>query len=375
MAKFGWRVTYENTTILTDVQNISFTRGRTEIQDPFRAGRATITGRNLATLPTIDIGGQIAIEMSFGSPTLYVVGFLGQVSDVQITYGYVTNEDVWTIQVEDYLGRLGRAYTTNSFSWIAGLNTLQAAQNTSLNATDGTINIDGYSSFVGSSLVSAQSLPNSNALDIINTLAATEQGVLFSSFGTGPGGLDRSITFIPRSALGSLNVLAYLTDGTDGGAVAVPTYYDQVIFRSLADSFFDRVIVQPQGLADQESGVGPRSFTMRSFDQTTTQAKNLADYVKATFDVQTQVPNTISVLSESQTNFQMQQVIDISNSFGEVELYLRGASYRLFVLGLTVTATPDQARFTLNVASSEALNFFILDSATFGVLDTNKLGF
>jgi len=101
MAKFGWRVTYENTTVLTDVQNISFTRGRTEIQDPFRAGRATITGRNLATLPTIDIGGQIAIEMSFGSPTLYVVGFLGQVSDVQITYGYVTNEDVWTIQVED----------------------------------------------------------------------------------------------------------------------------------------------------------------------------------------------------------------------------------------------------------------------------------
>jgi hypothetical protein len=114
---------------------------------------------------------------------------------------------------------------------------------------------------------------------------------------------------------------------------------------------------------------------MRSFDQTTTQAKNLADYVKATFDVQTQVPNTISVLSESQTNFQMQQVIDISNSFGEVELYLRGNSYRLFVLGLTVTATPDQARFTLNVASSEALNFFILDSPTFGVLDQNKLGF
>jgi hypothetical protein len=375
MALFQWRVTYENTTVLTDVQNISYNRGRREIQDPFNAGRATITGRNIAGLPTIEIGGQIAIEILFASPTLEVVAFLGQVADVQINYGFVSSEDVWTIQVEDYLGRLGRAYTSDSFSWVAGLNTLEAAQNTSLNATDGTINIDGFSSFVGSSLVSAQSLANSNALDIINTLAATEQGFLYSSFGNSPSGLDRSITFIPRSALGSLNVLAYLTDGTDGGAVAVPTYYDQVIFRSLADSFFDRVIVQPQGLADQESGVGPRSFTMRSFDQTTTQAKNLADYVKATFDVQTQVPNTISVLSESQTNFQMQQVIDISNSFGEVELYLRGASYRLFVLGLTVTASPEQARFTLNVASSEALNFFILDSPTFGVLDTNRLGF
>jgi hypothetical protein len=135
------------------------------------------------------------------------------------------------------------------------------------------------------------------------------------------------------------------------------------------------VIVEPEGLAGQDSGTGPRSFVMRSFDQTTAQAQNLADYVKATFDVQTQVPNTISVLSESQNNFQMQQVVDVSNSFGEVVLYLRNNSYRLFVLGLTVTATPDQARFTLNVASSEALNFFILDSSSFGVLDTNRLGF
>lgn len=375
MAKFGWRVTYENTTVLTNVQSITFNRGRREIQDPFNAGRATITGRNLATLPTIDIGGQIAIEMSYGSPAVYVVGFLGQVADVQITYGFVPNEDIWTIQLEDYLARLGRAYTTDTFSWSAGLNTLEAASNTSLNATDSTINVTGFSSFAGSSTVSAQSLPNTNALNVINTLAATEQGVLFSSFATSPGGLTSSIKFIPRSALGSINLIAELTDGTDGGAAVVPTYYNDVIFRSLADSFFDRVIVEPAGLADQNSGVGPRAYTMQSYDQTTTQAKNLADYVKATFDVQTQVPNTISVLSESQTNFQMAQVVDVGNSFGEVTLYLRGNAYRLFVLGLTVSANPDQARFTLNVASSEALNFFILDSATFGVLDTNKLGF
>lgn len=375
MARFGWRVTYDGATVLTDVQNITITRGRREIQDPFSAGRATITGRNLATLPTIEIGGQITIEMSYGSPTSYAVAFLGNVADVKVTYGFVTNEDVWQIEVEDFLAKLGRAFTTDSFSWVAGLNTLEAAQNTSQNATDSTINLSGFSSFTGSSLVSAQSLPNQNALDVINTLAATEQAVLFSSFSTSPSGLLPIISYVPRAALGQLFVLASLTDGTDGGAALIPTYYDQVVFRSLADSFYDRVVVEPSGLASQDTGVGARTFAMRSFDETTGQAQNLADYVKATFDVQTQVPNTISVLSENQTNDRLFFVANISNSFGEVELYLRGVNYRLFVLGMTITATPEQARFTLNVASSEALNFFILDNDTFGVLDQNKLGF
>jgi hypothetical protein len=54
---------------------------------------------------------------------------------------------------------------------------------------------------------------------------------------------------------------------------------------------------------------------------------------------------------------------------------LRGVVYLLFVEGSTITATPEQTRFTLNVVSADALNFFILDDASFGVLDTNKLGF
>jgi hypothetical protein len=375
MARFGWRVTYNGSTVLSDVQNITINRGRREIQDPFAAGRATITGRNLAAFPTVEIGGQIAIEMSFGSTPSYIVAFLGQVADVQVNYGFVSSEDTWQIDVEDFLAKLGRAYTTDTFSWAAGLNTLQAAQSTTQNATNSTLIFTGFSSFTGSSLVSAQSLPNRNALDVINTLAATEQGVLYSSFSISPSGLVPNVTYVPRSALGQLFVLATFTDGTHSGSVGVPSFYDQVVFRSLADSFYDRVVVEPEGLASQERGVGPRTYTMKSFDQTTTQAGNLADYVKATFDVQTQVPNTISVSSESQTNDGLIFIVDAFSSFGEVELYLRGQYYRLFVLGLSITANPDQARFTLNVASSEALNFFILDSDTFGVLDQNKLGF
>jgi hypothetical protein len=377
MAKFTFRITYDQTTVLSDVQNFSFTRGRREIQDPFKAGQATITGRNLATLPTIEIGKTILIEDVF--PAFSRPVFFGQVADVQITYGYVANEDVWTIQVEDFLAVLGRAYTSNNFSWAAGINTEEAARLLGQNALPNfPFFFTGFGAFTASSLVSAQSLPNRNALDIANTLAATEQAFMFSSSSPNPPGIPgrrATVNFIPRSALGSYGVLAEFTDGTDGGAAFIKSTYSEVVFRSQADSFFNRVVVEPQGLAAQESGTGDRSFVMRSFDQTTTQAKNLADYVKATFDVQTQVPSTISALSESQTNTGLTSLMELFNSFAEVDLYLRGVKYRLFVIGLTVTATPDQTRFTFNVASSEALNFFVLDSAEFGVLDQNKLGF
>jgi hypothetical protein len=40
-----------------------------------------------------------------------------------------------------------------------------------------------------------------------------------------------------------------------------------------------------------------------------------------------------------------------------------------------MTANPDQTRWSFNIVSSDAQNFFILDSADFGVLDQNRLGF
>jgi hypothetical protein len=58
-----------------------------------------------------------------------------------------------------------------------------------------------------------------------------------------------------------------------------------------------------------------------------------------------------------------------------IGLILRGDYYSLFLEGATVTATPEQTRFTFNVVSSDALSFFILDSTAFGRLDSDKLGF
>jgi hypothetical protein len=46
----------------------------------------------------------------------------------------------------------------------------------------------------------------------------------------------------------------------------------------------------------------------------------------------------------------------------------------VFLEGGTMTATPEQTLFVFDVVSSAANDFFILDSTTFGILDTNRLG-
>lgn len=361
MARYSWEVTYNGITDVPSVQNITIQKGRVQIQDPFKSSTATVQGRNLSTFPNIEIGGTIVITATEGLNVFDA--FVGVVSDVQINYGLVPNMDTWTIHCEDAVARLGRSLTTDTFSWTAGLTTAQAAVNTATNATGGVVTISATGSTT--STVSAQSLPNTNALQILNQLAATEQGYLYSA-------APNLVTFRTRAEIGTFPIRGVFSDSGFGGP---NTTFSDVTFRSQADSFFDEVVVQPEGLASQTAGSGPRIYSLNSYDQNTSQAKNLADYVLATLQVQTTRPSTISVLSETQDNNIAISCAVEAGAGIRCALYLREVVYTLFVEGSTITATPEQTRFSLNVVSADALNFFLLDDASFAVLDTNQLGF
>jgi hypothetical protein len=233
------------------------------------------------------------------------------------------------------------------------------------NAFSGSVVLAGNPT--STSTISAQSAPDTNVLQLLNQLAATEQGYMSSQ-------QPSSIKWINRSDYITNPVLG---DFTDGSLISVNTEapYNDVTFRSQADSFFDKVVVEPEGLAPQTAGTGSRVFTVKTYDQTTTQAKNLADYILATLQVQQSVPSTISLLSEVQTNNLAVLCFQQTAQGARVGLILRGDDYNLFLEGATVTATPEQTRFTFNVVSSDALAFFILDSPVFGRLDADKLGF
>jgi hypothetical protein len=348
---------------ILDAQNIVIQKGRVQITDPFKANTATITGRNVSALPAVEIGDEIEIVGQQGLNAFSV--FFGVVSDIQITYGQVASMDQYQINCEDALATAGRSFTTDAFSWASGLTPYGAGEAVMNNAFSGSIVLDGLP--VSNSLVSGQSPTNTNVLELLNTLIATEQGCLSSS-------RPNQIRWTNRNIRTTNGIEGDFTDGT---LVTVNTAapFNEVSFRSQADSFFTKVVVEPEGLAPQSSGTGSRVYTVKTYDQTTSQAKNLADYILATLQVQQSVPSTISAISEVQFNNLAITLFERIGLSDQIGLILRGLRYSLFVEGGTLTATPEQTRFTFNVVSSDALAFFILDSTVFGRLDADKLGF
>ena len=366
MARYTYEVRYGDTpTVLGNVQSFTITKGRVQIQDPFRAGTATITGRVPSGLPSITIGTRIRI-FATNTPMATEL-FNGTVADFKINYGMVASADTWQIDCEDSFAAAGRALTTGTAAWSAGVNTYDAA--VAAAAGSGVEIITG--ALATKSLVSAQSVPNTNLLNLLQQLAFTEQGRLTN------GGLNvfgvPTLFFFSRDEVGAA-LLAVFSDGSVATAEPI-TKYDNVQFVSQADSFFEEVLIQPEGLADQKAGSGRRGFTGKSYDVSTTQAQNLAQYVLATLVVNNAVPQQVSCNSESQSNDKAISLFAFNNAVARVQLILRGVVYNLFVEGGTMTANPDESRWTFNIVSSEAQNFFILDSPTFGVLDQNKLGF
>lgn len=368
----AWNGTTNNSTstatwldTIPAVQNkdtsFSVTKGRQQVQDPFRASTATVTGLDISQVSALNIGDTFIIRTNTinGAPIVYDV-FNGFIADVSLKYDFTTGGDSWTIQAEDALALAGR--TVTSESWAAGDTTYTAATKAAI----GSGIYVGNGNITATSTVSAQTLSNSNLLNVINELAATEQARLWAT--------GSSVVFQSRAGQGSGGNLANFSDGTL--TVPFPIKYDTITFRSRADSFYTKVITEPVGLAAQTAGTGTRTFTFQTYDETETQASDLADYVLGTLEVSQGVPSTLSFLMEQGASASAMFLSIFGNSGAyTATVVLRGTQYNLLVEGATISANPSQTRCTLSLSSPDAAVSFILDNAVLGVLDTSKLGF
>jgi hypothetical protein len=351
--------------ILDKDTSFTVTRGRQQVQDPFRAGTATVTGRDISQVANLEIGDTLFIRsLTYNGLAAVFNIFIGFISDIKLDYGFTSNQDTWTINAEDGLATLGRAFVTNS--WVAGDTTYTAATKAAL-GTGVTIANSGFPS---GSTVSAQSFTNTNLLDVINEIVTTEQGRLYAVDGD-------YIIFSSRASQNAFGTIVEFTDGTlslspgiEGGK------FDNLIFRSQADSFYTKVITEPEGLAAQESGSGSRTYTVKTYDETTTQADNLADYILGTLQVSQGAPASISCLAEQQSNPNaLFAAIFAPEGLYSVNVVLRGTRYSTLVEGSTISGNPSETRMTMNLSSPFAAGSFILDNDVLGVLDTSRLGF
>jgi hypothetical protein len=364
--------TYFDGQYLSDLQTVNVTRGRVGVQDPYKAATASIGGLNPSDLPAIQVGDFLWVEAYPPDESVQFYMLLGRIADVQIEYGFVENMDSYTILVEDALANAGRLNASGS--WAAGITTAEAADDF-LAGTGVAINfIDP--ALAGASKVSAQTLTNANLLNVLNQLMATEQGNLV-------GVSNDEIQWQGRREFNIQNPLAKFTDDPAEISVTPQCKYDTLNFASLADNVANKVIVTPEGLAPQTFGTGIKSFEMNSYDQTTSQAGDLAAYVQSTLTQATDVPFKISARISQQDNLSLLAMAStgvIERSFVQIEL--RGNTYDCIINGSTVTATPSDTRVSLNLFAADLSAFFVLDDDFYGVLQTdgppafnNKLGF
>lgn len=173
---------------------------------------------------------------------------------------------------------------------------------------------------------------------------------------------------------------------SDTTSSATQQKIDSAQLLSATESFFTTATITPLAgtVAAQTSGSGDWDFTATSASRTTSDAKNLADWIVnvygsspfvTSFGSSPYVVAEVSISSEAQSTWAADLGLGLWKTPGNyVTLTARSTTFDLMVIGGTLTATPDSSRYSYRVIPASWRNFFVLNSSTFGVLDSNRLG-
>ena len=361
-------------TELTGVQSVNISRGRQRSTDAFSGSSCVveIIPANSYALP-LAIGQFLDVRTtnSGASPCFYS----GRITDVQRRYSIPYNSatgaapaDRIFLTVSGGTGVIGAQVTDSTTFLTGGSDVILEAQN---RAEGGAgvyaSNIVTYPSV----LCSAQTIAiGTSLMTTISQLLNTAQWVIddgdqgrvrVSSY-------DYACVFYPSSATGAN--IAFTDDGTAGFK------YSNIEYVSSLQSSFSAVVVQPEGLTSQVALTGNlrNSFVLKSFDQTTAQAQNLANYFLTVSQQTTPTPFVIQTSTA---------VSDTAADLGRYMTYPIGTAVTVKFRGTTVFATvqgwsfgyyPDMANVQVYLSASLGTPF-TLDSSAFGVLDTNRLGY
>lgn len=358
MTDLTWRA-YRSTTEggtytqLGDVQSISMFLGRNKVTDQWRPSTATITGRNPGSLPSLTINDFIKINNTSVS---YDYWF--RVADIRIEYDFATNGDTWEITCEAALATAGRSNVTATIT--AGDETIYSM---GILLTDAPVNFS-QATGLGASYVSGFTLTDENPIPAFQTLAQTEQAYIADY------DFENTVVAFQRGTATNGPFTTFTDDDTATTTYKVP--YNKITFASMAEDYADGVVVNPAGLAAQTAGTLGRSVSVDSYDQTTSQAANLAAYLNVVLDSASAVPNSVTSNVKTWTSATPLAYLVLGE---QITVRLRGTDYDCILEGLTITATTDQTLVTAKLSPASAYAFLTLDDAILGRLDYNALGF
>jgi hypothetical protein len=360
---------------IPDLVALDCTVGRKQVTDSWSVSTASFTFRYPTGFTSPNTALLVDVGIRFFSPgNTVTAAWTGFIRDVKVTWGMpfqagVGEADLLTIDAEGAMGRWGRTDGDGFTPSVALANgqLTEVANHYGLN-WNGNLTSEPVKPVATEGPLS----------DWMQTFMNTVQGRLID--GAPRSSFDdvyrQGSVFIFSNAT-NLTTLSQFSDVSNDSTNAI---YNVLDFDTLADNYITRVVTTAPLLADQVSSVGTapfRSFVLETYATTVEQASDLADYYLASVDDQVVAPNAVSVVSGGQNGTN----IDTMNTdiFAFLPAYktriqFRGTTVAARIEGATMRATPEQTRVTYYLSSAESNPYFILDSADFGILDTNKLG-
>jgi hypothetical protein len=276
-----------------------------------------------------------------------------------------------TIMCTDLLGRLGRISVFEQL--LASENTVDQIVNEFDSLMPSGTEIAGYSA--GDSIAAADASYTGTALNRLNLNMTTEQGFLFVT--------DLGIYLAGRSGIADLGPQVLTFARTASGSYQFG--YSDIKRIALGSNYLNTCTVTPPVAAAQNqteaTGVaayGTYGAEFATVDNSAAQAKSFAQWqVQSRSDpdqlsFQISVSDTANNLKELFDNIYLNKPI-VTVSFkkpGNATTFTRTQ----IMQGWSMTITPSRTDMEIFTSPLTYTNFFTLDSATFGVLDTSRLG-
>jgi hypothetical protein len=355
-------------TALTNVQDITLNIGRQRQLDAYNASTGSVTMRYptgyASPITNLVSGNFVRVKNLTSAYTL----FNGVINDVDVSYGIpyaggVGQADYLTFTVEGSFSRFGRVQG-NSYAMAADTlyeQLLDCSTSTGLSVQTLATNVQAM----------AATTVSSTWGDWLNKVLVTINGRVWDSQSAGV-----------TTVITPFNLNTATVNFSDVANNATNQVYDQISFGSYADNYYTQVTVDPENFnaATVQTGVAPfRTLLTNTFNASTAQATDYANYLLNNYDEQGQALLSISCLAEAQSSFKLDKLFATGYPpiypGTQVNVTFRGTVFTCIIEGVSITATPESSRYTFYLSGADLNAYLKLNNTVFGRLDYNKLGY
>jgi hypothetical protein len=356
-------------TALTGVQSVRVSRGRRFFQDNFSASSCVIDLIPAATYATPLAIGQF-IDVRKANNSASEAYFTGRIIDIERSYDIPYNSTTGYAPGDRITITCGGAAGVVASNVIANTTYFGDLALQNVNAVLNDSGVQWVASNFGTVLSGNITVQNRGALDVVNDLLRTAQATM-DDYDLSRVDIGRKFALIIYSAANA----TFVFEDTNP-----LTKFNRINYSSSAQSVFNKVNVEAAGLTAQTvSGTAPfNTLVYNTYNQTSTQALSLANYLYTIYSQSfTPIPSMIGTDSKMFPDcMQIAVMAPDQPAFigANVSVSLRGVTTDTVGQGFDAFFYPDYGKIDMYLSPGFGTPF-TLNSASFGVLNTNRLGY